>query len=353
MTTIGQTGPTGPTGPIRRRHRRPRDLPDAPDPTPSETPDEPAAALPDEIPDEIPETTPEWAVDEPQLTREEAAAEVARLLAMSELDHDDPQTEQLLEQGREARRQRAAEAAERDAAARAAQDRWERTCRTCSVICPTPTITCETCALASQRRRWLGELHERWTTCATALPSWPWARWDHAAWATRVDPRIVGAIEGTDGTTSLVLLGPTGAGKTSSLVAQLHRLRAGAEAAVAARTELHRGSPDDQPPCPLVDYAWTTEAQLVAARRGHRLGAGEAPLVERAMSAPLLVLDEITGSAPALVMEIADARYAAQLPTWSTAGMPARQLATRVGAACLRRLVEGGRVVDLHDGAGR
>jgi DNA replication protein DnaC len=130
---------------------------------------------------------------------------------------------------------------------------------------------------------------------------------------------------------SMMLVGDTGSGKTSLTVAML---MAGV-----------RMAPD------LRDRdLFASSFMLAGARNRHPLGKGEAPEVIAAVSAPLLLLDDLgsEGEARASVLsEIIFARHEADLPTWITTGFPADQLMARYGSAIIRRLIEVRKPVEL------
>ncbi len=99
---------------------------------------------------------------------------------------------------------------------------------------------------------------------------------------------------------------------------------------------------------------WTGAIDLALARSQHRLGEGEAELVERAMRADVLVVDDL-GAEPTrdadVVIAILHRRHDAELTTWVTSGLTAAQLRARYGGGVERRLVEGATVIQC--GAGR
>lgn len=151
-------------------------------------------------------------------------------------------------------------------------------------------------------------------------------------------------------TGNLLILGPTGVGKTRILVAIGLRIL---DAAV------EKGDAD------LVDFAariaWTTGLDLAEARSRHKLGGGEAPEIARAKKASLLLLDEIGFESrrldPDAIQNVIYARYHAGLPTIVASGRTTAELEdprTGYGAAALRRLWEPGRgrLVDLHPAIG-
>lgn len=128
-------------------------------------------------------------------------------------------------------------------------------------------------------------------------------------------------------------LGPPGAGK-SSLAAAMFRARAASETSMPA----------------LRRYRWTSAHALAKARAVHPLGDGEAPAVEAALEASLLVVDELGGEDPryaSAVAEVLYERHAAARPTWVTTGVGSREIATRYGGGIARRVFEGAEVFRL------
>lgn len=126
----------------------------------------------------------------------------------------------------------------------------------------------------------------------------------------------------------VLFVGPSGAGKTSLAVACLR-----------ARV----------PRCRYV-----SALRLGTARIQHSAGDGEAELVERCMTAPLLLIDEVGGEQRTTTNAVRDVifeRYEADLPTWVTTGMTANQLSEMYGDGMLRRLMEKACVVKLWKAA--
>jgi DNA replication protein DnaC len=129
----------------------------------------------------------------------------------------------------------------------------------------------------------------------------------------------------------MVLHGDTAVGKTSLAVAMLDRyvLQAPAERTGAR----------------LFEAYW-----LAGARARHALGQGEAPIVEAAMRASLLVLDDVGSEIDDRRNVIADVifrRHNEDLPTWITTGFTPEQLMGRYGSQVLRRIVEHAKRVEL------
>jgi DNA replication protein DnaC len=170
-----------------------------------------------------------------------------------------------------------------------------------------------------------------------SMPEWP----VKAARDERrkvIHPKLLAAIDAWDGKSSLVVLGPTGAGKTTGMV----------ELVITLATR------QAWPLCPVPLFAKARD--LTQAWRGSKLGAEVDPeCVDAAKSARLLLLDDL-GQEPndpqRVLWAIADARYDRRTPTIVTSGLRVDGLTTRYEDAFLRRFEEAcgkdsGRVVDL------
>lgn len=132
-----------------------------------------------------------------------------------------------------------------------------------------------------------------------------------------------------------VFVGPPGAGKTTLAVAMF---RASVEAARPARL----GRP--------AAHRYVSAHQLAKARALHPLGDGEAPLIAEALSAPLLLIDELGGEDQrhaSAVAEVIYERHAAGRATWITTGVGSEAIATRYGGGIARRILEGATVFKL------
>ena len=124
-------------------------------------------------------------------------------------------------------------------------------------------------------------------------------------------------------------IGPPGAGKTS-LVAAMFRI-------AVERTKRPRW------------YRWASAHQLAKARASADLG-DEAPLVQLALEADLLVVDELGGEQEryaSAVGEVIYERHAANRPTWVTTGVAPKVIADRYGGGIARRVFEGAEVFRL------
>jgi hypothetical protein len=124
------------------------------------------------------------------------------------------------------------------------------------------------------------------------------------------------------------LMGASRTGKTSLAVAMLRRWVA-EHARPAEFIAVHR---------------------LSFARIQHAAGHGEPEIVERAMKAPLALLDDVgcerdTGTNP--LPDIVFERHAAQRPTWVTTGLTREQLVKRYGTGVVSRLFDQTKVLRL------
>lgn len=138
---------------------------------------------------------------------------------------------------------------------------------------------------------------------------------------------------------SLLFLGDTGAGKTSLAVAML-------------------GAWVRREPGKRSGARFVEAAVLSRARARHKLGE-EAPLVVTALSAPLLVLDDLGSEREdrdGCITDVVYGRSNADRPTWVTCGLAgqdvtveafAEVLAKRYDGGFVRRIIENGKRVQL------
>ena len=172
-------------------------------------------------------------------------------------------------------------------------------------------------------------------TLASIPPRYLWARFDAPELRTRVKGASTVLTEATLALHALstVLEGTSGVGKTSLACAMLR-----------ARTER------DQ-----VQGMFVTAYAIAKARSEHRLGSGEAPLVERAIRARLLVLDELGAeyAKNTAVQEVIHDRYEQERPTIYTTGFKVQQAAAQYGEGIARRIFEGARLIVLGDVQGK
>lgn len=130
---------------------------------------------------------------------------------------------------------------------------------------------------------------------------------------------------------NLLLLGPTGSGRSTAAACLFRRLlalgvRDGGEAWANAKF-----------------MAWFHAGDLAEARREHSLGKGEAPEIGQASRARLLVLDDAGWEPdPFVCSMILKERYELGVPTIITSGKTEDELIRHYGAAVVRRMTETG-----------
>lgn len=144
---------------------------------------------------------------------------------------------------------------------------------------------------------------------------------------------------------SAVLAGTTGAGKTSSVIAALRRLRNQAEADAIATPGLQA---TEHPMLNmLAGMWWFTGSELASARRQHPMGQGVSPIVKNAKGAALLIIDELgyEDFSPEL-SEVIHLRESQRRPTIVTTGLTPAAFRTRYGDATWRKLTTDGLVIE-------
>lgn len=200
---------------------------------------------------------------------------------------------------------------------------------------------CEACADAEER-------HGKIRKIEAQIPaSFAWARLGAPELGKRVGAtkgQLRGAYDAAVvGRSSLVITGEAGAGKTSLAVALF-------------RAVLERGLRGDASPANLrraQRAAFVSAYALGRERARFPLGEGEAPLVRRALSASLLVIDDL-GSEPesslSAVPDVVYERHAAGRPTWVTTWLTIEACGARYGGGIARRIFEGAHVLGLSSG---
>jgi hypothetical protein len=160
-------------------------------------------------------------------------------------------------------------------------------------------------------------------------PHYRWARFSAPELAERVvEPGAIRAGQAVCQHPRVCLVGPSRSGKTSLAVAMLWR-RVSERARPASFIPVHR---------------------LGLARIQHAAGHGEPEIIERAMTAPLVLLDDVgcerdSGMNP--LPDIVFERHAAHRPTWITTGLSHEQLVKRYGAGAVSRLFDQAKVIRL------
>lgn len=146
---------------------------------------------------------------------------------------------------------------------------------------------------------------------------------------SRVGPDLARAVRAWDGRRSLLLLGPSGEGKSTAAAWALRALVARGVEAGGEPWRRARG------------VCWAAAADLARARAEHRLGAGDAPLVGRASAASVLLIDDLGQEGdPGAIRDVLAARYDAGLVTMVTSNLRQAALDEHLGAAALRKLME-------------
>jgi DNA replication protein DnaC len=168
----------------------------------------------------------------------------------------------------------------------------------------------------------------------TTIPrSFRWATTEAPELRARVgrEPAITEGLAALS-SPGLLLVGPSGCGKTSLACALLREWE--------VRHPRRRA---------VFVPAW----KLGVARAQHGLGRGEAPDVDRAMEARLLLLDDVgseRNTATNAVPDVIFARAVDGRPTWVTTWMTAEAVTQRYGDGIARRLFEAGRVTVIACG---
>lgn len=176
-----------------------------------------------------------------------------------------------------------------------------------------------------------GKLAEWQRRAEQAIPqAFKAARLDAPWLVTLVGSKVIEDARDALASPRVAGVGPPGSGKTSLVAAML-----------AASDFAER----DSWPC------WTSAHQLAKARALHPLGDGEAPLIVQALSADVLVVDELGGEDQryaSAVSEVLYERHAEARVTWVTTGVSPKEIADRYGGGIARRVFEDAAVFRLQ-----
>lgn len=198
-------------------------------------------------------------------------------------------------------------------------------CPKCSTSTSAPAgEPCFDCrAIAAEKR----DARDRVEAAKRTIP----ARYE---WASLGSAELIARVTSSESTGALaariigahraLLCGGAGAGKTSLAVACLR----------------HR----------LEGAMFVSALRLSTARREHALGDGDALLVDRAIGARLLLLDDVGQTKPTATCAVKDvvfARHERERPTWVTTGAGRAQLVEMYGDGFVRRLVDNAVVIRL------
>lgn len=144
-----------------------------------------------------------------------------------------------------------------------------------------------------------------------------------------------------------LVCGPTGLGKSVAGIAAVRRIHGISRADMNALWDVDARSHS---------VGWVRAFDMANARLSHGLGKGESPLVQEAIDADFLVMDDIgweskRAGADDVVVEVIAARYDAGRITYATTGLNYEQIESRYGEAVIRRLCQSrglpGRVLNL------
>ena len=157
--------------------------------------------------------------------------------------------------------------------------------------------------------------------------------------------RMVALVD-KDGQTarSAVLAGQSGAGKTSAACYLLRFVIERGAALEAPREHLEAAK----------GALFVPARELASARSQMALGKGEAPIVDMAMRASFLVVDDLGAEADAgrqTVIDVVASRYDRGAATWVTTWLSREEFVARYGGGTERRLVESGTWLDFERGA--
>jgi hypothetical protein len=162
----------------------------------------------------------------------------------------------------------------------------------------------------------------------TLPPAYRWASFSAPELPARVPPPSIGVAQSSWREPRLCVMGICRAGKTSLAVAMLRQWATWSERA-AAFLHAHR---------------------LGVARIQHPAGHGEPEIVELAMRAPLVLLDDLGSErdhALSAVPDVIFERHAENRPTWVTTGLTRDQLVKRYGPGVVARIFERAKVIRL------
>jgi DNA replication protein DnaC len=187
---------------------------------------------------------------------------------------------------------------------------------------------CQACRRAEREASALERLH------STVPKRFRWALGaDRSTLLGRVkaSPELVDRAIASPPSGNMVLLGDTAAGKTSLVVAMFD--------AWARQDPIARIGGE------FVEAYW-----LAGARARHALGQGESQMVETAMNATLLVLDDLGSEVDDrrnVLQDVVFHRHNEDLPMWITSGFAVEQLMGRYGSQVIRRILENAKRVEL------
>lgn len=203
-------------------------------------------------------------------------------------------------------------------------------CGACGEKLLSADADCFVCQRLERERREHRDLDQRRMSFARIPPRYAWATFDAPELAARVRDRraVLAARALTVGRTDrIVLVGNAGSGKTSL-------------ACCILRTLMARG----------VASRFVTAGDLAVARRHAALGL-EAPEVDRALDAEVLLIDDLGENDPitahSAVGHVIHTRHARELATVITTARTSDELDAKYGSGITRRMFEGAKRVEV------
>lgn len=201
---------------------------------------------------------------------------------------------------------------------------------------------CTSCSAAERAHRRAAILRDAYGS----LPSLEWCRFGNqkAESILRAVQDLRSIMVGWNRTRgSLLLTGPTGVGKSVSMVclAHMHLDAARDHDGLEERAEKRLRA--------VAGIRYVNAADLARARRNHPLGQGDPPSLVEAYDCSLLLLDEL-GREPdgdMTIFEVVDARARAGLSTIAATNLSEPQIKRKYLESGARRLKEFGRVVTV------
>lgn len=209
---------------------------------------------------------------------------------------------------------------------------------------------CEACATKATGRRLL---RVRRILDRRTPDRYTWSYADAAELPSRVKPRAaIDRAFAVPAAQSVVFIGPSGAGKTSLARATWSERALGDVQPVGRSWSRYDDddTDDDADSLRVVSALFATTFEVAKARREHRLGSGEAELIDRVIRVRHLVIDELGAEASrgdSAVAEVIHERHAAQRATIYTTPFGLDELATKYSDGIARRIFEGAVVVRL------
>lgn len=192
--------------------------------------------------------------------------------------------------------------------------------KTCACGRSSARVPCIDCTVAAEEA---DERRDRYRAGLRTIPKeFEWAHINSPELAGRVDSKrrpLQDVIASVLASHRCIVAGAAGSGKTSLLTACL-------------RERLHLGA------------RFVSASELATARIQHAAGDGEALIVEQAMMAKLLLIDDLGEEQHTTTNAVRDVirfRHNRGLATWVTTGLPSRVIATKYGDGIKRRLFEG------------